>query len=418
MKKKDNKELNKKNKELESKINPNELGESTEEKEYDFISEDVVTTPKQVVKGSKLRMVALVLCLAVFFGILASISYAISNGIWEYIARKNNEAGRKDISLTDEDKTVTSHTIVTDVSELTDKVKGGVVNIRAIVESGDGLFSNPIISTEEYSGIVFADDGSNYYILTQYSSISEATELNVYFEGGAVTGGSIIGYDKTLDLAVLLVAHSSYYMQDFSKVRVLEFADEDSVVKGSAVLAIGAPNGIVGSIDYGIITSDNNPYPMADICLKLSTINIHYYEKAAGAVVNMEGKICGISTNVYSDREIPAFISTDNLRVLLEHLANEGELLYTGAVCENVTQDVLGAAGCENGIYVKKVEEGSPADKAGLRNGDIIISCNDKEIIEVDDYTTMIYETGFDEEIKLKVVRNGDNREIKLTIGK
>lgn len=387
------------------------------EEKYEFISEHVVRTPKEVVKGSKIRMVALVLCLAVFFGILASISYAISNGIFEYIAKKNNEEKREPIQL-GSNSIETEHAIITDITQLAEKVQGAVVKVYSVSESSDGLFSETITSKEEYFGVVFADDGENYYVLTDYDSISTAKSLALVFEGGASTEGLLVGYNTALNIAVLVVKHADYYMEDFSQVTVLEFASAGSVQLGSAIMAIGAPNGIVGSIDYGIITSDDNSMPIADLDLNVSTTNLHYYAKSAGVVINMEGKICGIITDKFAENGVPSFMSTDNLINQIEYLANETFMLYTGVVCENVTAEVLDKAGCDNGIYVNKVEEGSPADNAGLRSGDMIITVNGNAVNTVEDYTSFMYEAGYEGKLELVIMRNGSEKNATITVDK
>lgn len=393
-------------------------GIAAEKKQYDFISEDIMPTPKTIVKGSKTRLVALVLCLAVFFGILASISYAITNGIFDYIAKKNDESNREAIHLSGNDAVSEEPIVFSDISELVKAADRAVVRIQAVTKSDDGLFSDKLTSSEEYFGVVIYDDGTNYYILSGYSRLKSAPNLRVVFQGNAAAESRIVGYDEDLDLAVLVVNYSNYYMENFSNVEVLDFAASGSVVKGSTVVAVGAPNGIIGSIDYGIVTGTDNMYPLADISLNICTTNMNYYEKSAGVVLNMRGRICGILTDVYADNKVPSFISTDNLLPLIEQMANDISLLYTGAVCEDVSSDILENAGCENGIYVQKVEEGSPADTAGLRSGDIIVSVGNKKIFTVDDYTEKVYSVGYEGTMELAVKRNHTDMKITVTVGK
>lgn len=407
-----------KKKQMSSGEKPEEAVWETEEKQYDFISEDIVPTPKAVVKGSKTRMVALVLCLAVFFGILASISYAISNGIFEYIATKNDESNREAISLGGGEGSSEEPRVAADISELVNLADKAVVGIRTVTESDSGLYSDTLTSIEEYFGVVIYDDGTNYYILSEYDSIKSFPRLQVVFQGSSAAEGRIVGYDETLNLAVLVVNYGNYYMENFSGTEPLVFASAGSVVKGSAVVAVGAPNGIVGSIDYGIVTATGNMYPTADISLNICTANMNYYEKSAGVVLNMNGRICGIITDVYADNEVFSFISTDNLLPLIEQMANDISLLYTGAVCEDVPADVLENAGCENGIYVKKVEQGSPADTAGLRSGDIIVAAGSERIFSADDYTEEVYSLGYEGVLELTVMRNGTEKKISVIIGK
>ncbi len=388
---------------------------------YQFLSEAVVpsSTPGQVIRGSKVRLAALVLCLAVFFGILASLSYAVTNGIIDYIARKNSDSDRTPVHLGNDENTANQQqAIITDVSKLAESVKGAVVTVKALTESQGGVFSEMLTNSEEFGGVVISDDGSNYLVLTEYESIASASSLSLEFEGGASAEGRIVGYDSDINIAIILVEHKDYYMQDFSGVKVLEFAPAGSVVVGGAVLAIGAPNSIVGSIDYGIVTSTKNQYPLADMCLNVSTAGIRYVKDSSGVIINMEGKICGIISDYYAEKEIFSYISTDGLLPVIEQLANNASLLYTGAVCENIPADILKAAEFENGIYVQRVEEGSPADKAGLRSGDIIISSGDTQMISVQDYTDLIYESGYESKIKLKVKRNNTEKEITVEIGK
>lgn len=398
----------------------NAIKEAEETKNYDFISESVVSTPKELIRGSKWRMVALVLCLAVFFGILASLSYALSNGVIDYIARKNSDAGRNPIDLgsVNNGQSVSNQAIVTDVSQLAEIARKSVVEISAVTETGGGIFSDMLTNSEEYSGIVIFDDGKNYYVLSEYASLASAGSLRLKFSGGASTEGRIVGYDTELDIAVILVKYEDYYMEDFSEVRTLEFAPQGSVVVGSPVMAIGAPNGIVGSIDYDIVTSEGNESSVADISLNICTTGMKYCDKSSGVVINMEGQICGIITDTYEEEGLFSFMSTDNMLPLVEQLANNASLLYTGAVCENIPEDVLKKAGCENGIYVNKVEEGSPADEAGMRSGDIIVSSDETVIKSVDDYTKLIYQAGYEGKLELHIKRNSSEKDITIVVEK
>lgn len=397
-----------------------EKNKQRKDQNYNFLSEDVFSGSKGKGKRSKAGTVALVLCLAVLFGLLASISYAVSNGVIEYIARKQEDASRKNVSISnsnDEDKDENENVILTDISRLAKSVEGSVVVVQTKVESSDGIFSGKLKSGNEYCGFVIGDDSNNFYIMTPYSLISEAAQLYVRFGEDAVIQARVVGQNQLLDLAILIVNYSSVFMEDLSNVKVLKFAQPGTVTVGTPVMAIGSPNGIIGSIDYGIITSEKNSSPLPDVNLNISTTNMHYYNNASGVIVNMNGEICGLITRIYSDIQVSTFISTDNIITQLEHMINKSFMLYTGAVCENVSAEVLENAGCTNGIYVNKVEEGSPADKAGLRSGDIIVSSGDTLIKTVDDYSALLYSVGYGSKFDLTVKRSGSDKTITITVG-
>ena len=292
-------------------------------------------------------------------------------------------------------------------------------------------FGQPMTSTASAtgSGIIISEDG---YILTNnhvvdssssssysYYDISDATSIKVKlnsdtYGSDSIFEAKIVGKDSQTDLAVLKI--------DKTGLTAAEFADSDESVVGEFVMAVGSPLGLDTTVTTGIISavnreveSEGNKY----VCIQTdAAINSG---NSGGALVNSDGKVIGINTLKLSGSgvegigfAIPINSTLDIIDELIEH--NKVLRPYIGITGINLDEDTAKKNNLVVGIYIKSVQDFSPAEKAGLKAGDVIIKADGKDIKTMDELNEIKNSHKINENMTLVVNRNGQEKEITVTL--
>lgn len=284
-------------------------------------------------------------------------------------------------------------------------------------------------ATATGSGIIISDDG---YILTNnhvvdtsssnsysYYDISDATSVKVKLNSGtygddATYDAKIVGKDSQTDLAVLKI--------DKTGLTAAEFGDSDQAVVGEFVMAVGSPLGLDTTVTQGIISavnreveSDGTKY----VCIQTdAAINSG---NSGGALVNSEGKVIGINTLKLSGSgvegigfAIPINSTLDVTNQLIDH--NKVIRPYIGISGINLDDSTAKKYNLVVGVYVKTVQNFSPAEKSGLQSGDVIIKADDKDITTMDELNNIKNSHKVGDTMKLKINRKGEEKEITVTL--
>ena len=233
------------------------------------------------------------------------------------------------------------------------------------------------------SGVIVAAQG---FILTNNHVVEGADEIAVMLPGGKVAGARVVGTDPETDLAVLRV--------EAKGLQPITFADPASVQIGDIVLAVGDPFGVGQTVTQGIISATGRNR------LGINTFENFIQTDAAinpgnsgGALVDTAGHLVGINTAIYSrsggSQGIGFAIPVSLARQVMEQIIANGRVSrgWLGVSARDVVHETTGAAA---GAALVAVQRGGPADRAGLRAGDTVVSINGKE---VGDTATLINET-------------------------
>ena len=324
-----------------------------------------------------------------------------------------------------------SNTAVFAANKILPSIVGIEVTFTATSNSFFG-FGQPMTSTATAtgSGIIISEDG---YILTNnhvvsgssdssysYYSLSDATSVKIklnsdIYGSDATFDAKIVGQDSQTDLAVLKI--------DKSGLTAAEFADSDSVAVGEFAMAVGSPLGLDTTVTCGIISavnreveSDGTTY----VCIQTdAAINSG---NSGGALVNSDGKVIGVNTLKLSGNDvegigfaIPINSTLDIIDDLIEH--NKVLRPYIGITGIDVDEETAKQYNLVVGAYVKSIEDFSPAEKAGLKPGDVIIKADGKEIKTMDELNEIKNSHNIGDEMTLVVNRNGEEKEIKVILG-
>ena len=280
-------------------------------------------------------------------------------------------------------------------------------------------------ATASGSGIIISDDGyilTNNHIVSSSSSesyyeVSEATKVTVtLFNDKTEYEAKIIGKDEQTDLAVIKIEKTG-----LSKA---EFADSDSVKVGEFAMAVGNPLGMQSSITCGVISavnrevtdSDGKKFTLIQTDAAINSGN------SGGALVNSEGKVIGINTLKLSGTgiegmgfAIPINSTTDITSQLIQY--SKVKRPYIGISGMDLDEKTAKANNLVQGIYVKSIEDFSAAEKAEVKVGDVIIEADGKKITTMDELNEIKNTHKIGDEMKIKVNRNGQEKELTLTLG-
>jgi len=238
------------------------------------------------------------------------------------------------------------------------------------------------------SGVIIKSDG---YILTNYHVIKQRDEIIVRLNDGKVAEAKLIGSDPETDLAVLKI--------DLKNLPTLKIADIQKIHVGDVVLAIGDPFSIGQTVTQGIISATGR-----------TRVSLNTYENfiqtdaainpgnSGGALINTEGEIVGINSNIFSStgnfQGISFAIPIDLAHQVAEQIISNGYVVrgWLGAEGQELTPQILRSLelNSAHGILVTNVDKNGPGDKAGLKRGDIITRINQQDIYSTNDILNMI----------------------------
>ena len=288
-------------------------------------------------------------------------------------------------------------------------------------------FGSPSTSTATAtgSGIIISEDGyivtNNHVVDTSssnsysYYDNSEATSVKVKLYGSDETyDAKIVGKDSQTDLAVLKI--------DKTDLTAAEFADSDQAVVGEFVMAVGSPLGLDTTVTTGIISAVNREVESEGtkyVCLQTdAAINSG---NSGGALVNSDGKVIGINTLKLSGSGVEGIgfaIPINSTLDVISQLKDHNKVLrpYIGISGIDLDDSTAKRYNLALGVYVKTVQSFSPAEKAGLQSGDVIIKADGKDIKTMDELNEIKNSHQIGDTMTLKVNRSGQEKEVTVTL--
>ncbi len=269
------------------------------------------------------------------------------------------------------------------------------------------------------SGVIVSEDG---YILTNNHVIDNANEIKVTLPNGKVYVAELIGQDpgntevSGTDLAVLKI--------DAEGLPALPFGDSDALEVGEWVIAIGTPLNFSQSVTRGIVSAKNRSQRFRSIQYGnfIQTDTPINRGNSGGALINIRGELVGINTLIATaglntgNIGIGFAIPSNTANALLPQLIENGEIVrgWLGIRMETVSHALADKLELDStqGVFVKAVGRDSPAEKGGIRHGDVIVEFNGKPVIGSSDLMFTIAETPVGTSVKIKVLRNGKVKQL------
>jgi Do/DeqQ family serine protease len=258
------------------------------------------------------------------------------------------------------------------------------------------------------SGVIVDPDGQ---IATNTHVIRGATEINVVTSDGREFAAEKVLEDPKSDLAILRIKPKG------AKLPYLELADSDQAEVGDLVLAIGNPFGVGQTVTSGIISglSRSNVQGAGEYSFYIQTDAAINPGNSGGALIDMRGRLLGINSMIYSkdggSLGIGFAIPSSMLRTVIDASHHGGKIVraWTGLSGQAVTPDMVESLGLERatGALINRVNPKSPAYKAGIRSGDVILSVNDREVADPDALKFRMATVPLGTPVKLTLFRGG-----------
>lgn len=265
------------------------------------------------------------------------------------------------------------------------------------------------------SGVIVSSNG---YILTNSHVIKDADEIKVLLSDKREFQGKIIGTDPKTEVAVIKI--------DAQDLPTISWGDSDKLKVGEVVMAIGSPFGLNQTVTMGIVSAVGRAnVGIADYEDFIQTDAAINPGNSGGALVNAKGELVGINTAIFSTtggyQGIGFAIPNNMAKAVMDSLIKTGKVIrgWLGVSIQPLTPELAKQFNLEKeyGALVGDVIENSPAEKAGILRGDVIIEYNGKKVNEPYHLRNTVANTPPGETAELKVIRNGKIETIKVMIG-
>ncbi len=257
------------------------------------------------------------------------------------------------------------------------------------------------------------------YIVTNNHVIQDADEITVMLQDNTVFKAKVVGRDTKVDVALLKIDPGKH------PLTAVSFGNSDTTRVGDWVLAIGNPFGLGGTVTAGIVSArarDIQAGPYDDFIQTDASIN---RGNSGGPLFNMAGEVVGINTMIYSPSGgsigIGFAIPASMAKPVLDDLRKFGKTRrgWLGVRIQSLDQDLADSMGLstDKGALVAQVTDGSPAAKADMKAGDVILKFDGKDITEMRNLPRIVAETPIGKKVDVEVWRNGQSQTVSITVG-
>jgi serine protease Do len=332
-------------------------------------------------------------------------------------------------------ETSSSDSSAQDITQLIDRVDEAVVSVVNKQASKEQPFLEGETSLQKAgtgSGFVYKKENGNAYVATNHHVVEGAEKIEVNLPGGKTEEATLLGSDPLLDLAVLRI--------DSDNVKeTVKLGDSSNLQIGQTAIAVGNPLGFLeGSVTKGIISNVNESMPVdinkdkqpdweARVLQTDASINPG---NSGGPLLNANGEVIGINSSKIAQTSVEGigFAIPSNVALpIIEQLEKKGQVdrPYLGISLINVAefqhaqleQRINLPADVKNGIIIREVANNGPADKAGLKAKDVIVSIDEQNISSSVDLREYLYrQTKSGEKVKVTYYRNGSKETTSLTL--
>ncbi len=374
-----------------------------------------------------IKRILYLLLVAVVAG-FAALSGAVAGGVAVYrtVGGSNSRVALSNPgsqSNTDPGQTLVlnSTDIETSITQAAQKVGAAVVTVVGTIPGQATFFGQSGDQTVSGSGVFISDKG---YVLTNNHVVDGTKEVKIVLADGSEQSATIVGTDLYSDIAVLKT--------DGKVPAVASLGNSDKLQPGESVIAIGSPLGdFKNTVTVGVVSATGRSidtgqgYQVENLIQTDAAIN---HGNSGGPLVNLAGEVIGINTLIVRDsgngdvaEGLGFAIPVNTAQAVAQQIIQKGYFSrpFMGVSFQPINPQIAGrySLGAQWGAYITKVSSGSPADKAGLKEGDIITQVGDVALDETHSYINTLYNHKPGETIGLTVVREGKTLQLQITLG-
>lgn len=285
--------------------------------------------------------------------------------------------------------------------------------------SNTDWFANVYESKSESSGTIIGNNGKELLILTDYNSVKKADHLTVTFYNNIRAEAQMMQYHTESGLAVLSVNLSVLNPDIVESLHIAElgYSTQRNLV-GSPIVAMGSPMGSCGTVGYGMITSSGNTAILTDVNFNTIITDIYGSQNASGVLFNMQGQIVGYITAGKAGSDMRNVISAygiSDLKLLISRLTEGSKIPYLGISGVNVPREANEQSQVPFGAYVREVDMDSPAMRAGIQSGDVIVGVGLLSVTNMRDYTDYLVRCNPKDTLTLRIMRQSQGEYKEMT---
>ena len=267
------------------------------------------------------------------------------------------------------------------------------------------------------SGVVVDGRGyivTNNHVISEAAAIPGKFKMTVVFNDGKEVPANLVGRDPKTDLAVLKV-------DNVDNLTVARFGDSSKLKVGEEVIAAGAPLGLRSTVTHGIISALNRPVPLSGEGSDTDTVidgvqtdaSINH-GNSGGPLINMESEVIGINTAGKSLSDSASglgfAIPVNEVKATVESLIKDGKVSHPtlGLTARSVSNDLA------SGAQIANVTAGGPADKAGIKENDVVVKVGNRTVADADEFVVAVRQLPLGQDSPIEVMREG--RKVTLMV--
>lgn len=419
----------------EDKMEKEALPKSAEKERYDFIKETV----KDRQNRKKIfinRLLRLALEGLIFGGCMAIGFWAVNQSL---IKTKERKKGESKVSIPEEKEKEEEQVeekesppvetqkesglemyarIQADISRMTEESKKSMVMVTGIKNNTD-WFNQTHEQAEKTSGVIVADTGSDFFILTDYKSIEGKDKIKVSFSDDESYEAKYQKHDPESGITVLKLEKATLSESARRNHAAVSWGTSYGLSQGQSVFVMGCPGDYPNALVYGKITSVKNQVTVMDNQYSLINTDLIGSSGGTGYVFNFEGQMIGLILQKYApdaNKENIVALGISPLKNLIERLSNKADLPYIGIYGQEINEKTAKENNLPKGIWIESVAENSPAMHAGLAASDIIVKVGDTEVENLAQYHNALMSLCVGELVPLTIKRQGPEGYIEISI--
>lgn len=386
---------------------------------------------KKQKKSGRGKYVAKLAASAVAFGLIAGL---VMQGVTYGFSKAGIGNGATQLATT-KTTSSSSSTSSDDLSGVAANVMPSIVSITGKFETTSQSWFGQTQSSESEgvgSGIIIGKKDGKILIATNNHVVEDAKSLSVGFVDGKSASATIRGTDSDADLAVVEVNTKDMKASTLKKIAVITLGSSSKLQTGERAIAIGNALGYGQSVTGGYISALNREVQLTDKTMTLIQTDAAINPgNSGGALLNSKGELIGINTVKYSSEDVEGMgyaIPIDTAKPIINKLIKneavaETEQAYLGVSGQTIDSSMASQFDMPSGVYVQQVIKSSPAQKAGISAGDVIVSFNGSDVSTMDGLKEKISNLKAGKKVKVVVKRQNqmgtyEKKTLTVTLGK
>ena len=394
-------------------------------------AEEANTSNKKPKKSGRGKYAAKLVASAVAFGLIAGL---VMQGVTYGFSKAGIGNGATQLATT-KTTSSSSSTSSEDLSGVSSNVMPSIVSITGKFETTSQSWFGQTQSSESEgvgSGIIIGKKDGKILIVTNNHVVADAKSLSVGFVDGKSASATIRGTDSDADLAVVEVNTKDMKASTLKKIAVITLGDSSKLKTGERAIAIGNALGYGQSVTGGYISALNRQVQLTDKTMTLIQTDAAINPgNSGGALLNSKGELIGINTVKYSSEDVEGMgyaIPINTAKPIINKLVkneatSESEQAYLGVSGQTIDSSMASQFDMPSGVYVQQVIKSSPAQKAGISAGDVIVSIDGSSVSTMDGLKEKISNLKAGKKVKIVVKRQNqmgtyEKKTLTVTLGK